>query len=514
MTSTPPLPNGPLAAIDLGSNSFRLEIGYISGDRYLRQSCRKELVGLGQGIDDRGHLTDEAIERGLRCLEGFAAELALAQPMQLRVVATQTFREAANRDVFVLRAQAILGAPVEVIGGHDEARLIYAGVSFLHPTQARRLVVDIGGRSTELIVGEGSTPRVTESLPVGSASVTQRHFPGGLMTAAGFRRAQFEVGQRLEPVLGRFEPRHWDEALGASGTAGMVAAILAAHGITDGTVTPAGLRWVIERCVEAGSVDRLQLAGLKSARRSLLPGGVAVLYAVMMRCGIERLQSAKGALRQGVIVGLHEQLVAAGRIAATEAPAEIAIRSLQRRFKVDRAHSRRVASTALALHRHLRPDGHAHAELRWAAALHEVGRAVSDREHHRHSARLLSTNRLPGVSAHQQQRLGDLVLGQRGGLRKIGAALRDDAFADQLLCLRLALICCEPSDRVPPPLPAWLARDGQIVRIAVPADWADTHPRTLRQMRKEADRWARSGALELVLDEHRSAGGRAARRPS
>ena len=313
MTDFQPLSSSALAAIDLGSNSFRLEVGEVIGNSYRRELCQKSMVSLGAGLDAQGVLSREAIDRGIRCLQGFTVELAKLNPSHVRVVATQTLREAVNRDEFLHRAEAMLGLPVEVISGHEEARLIYAGVSFLHPSTRRRLVIDIGGRSTELIVGEGRKLDALESFRVGSASISQEFFAAGRMTAAAFRAAQLAVSSELAHALEPFSAEAWQEAMGASGTSGSISAVLKAYGITDGSLTPKGLRWMISRCIIAGRVDRLKLRGLKEKRRSVLPGGLAILYTLAMHCGIRSLQSAKGALRQGVIVDLHERRMAARR---------------------------------------------------------------------------------------------------------------------------------------------------------------------------------------------------------
>ncbi|WP_457393593.1 Ppx/GppA phosphatase family protein [Roseateles sp. P5_E1] len=296
-----------LAAIDLGSNSFRLEIARVTQNRYQRQVCIKEMVSLGAGLDSRGVLSRESMVRGLRCLQGFSSELVRHDLAGARVVATQTLREASNRDEFLHRAQTLLGLPIDVISGHEEARLIYAGVAFMHPSPGRRLVVDIGGRSTEMIVGQGGAQRVTQSFPVGSASVAHRFFPGGRMTEDAFRAAQLVIGESVCQALAPFAAVHWDEALGASGTARSLSCVLKATGVTDGAITPKALRWLIKRCVAAGHVDKLDLPGLKPHRRGVLPGGLSILYALVMHCGIRRMLPAKGALRQGVIVDLLGQ---------------------------------------------------------------------------------------------------------------------------------------------------------------------------------------------------------------
>src|SRR5690349_14803434 len=266
---------GQLAAVDLGSNSFRVEIGQVSGGRYRRIDYLKETVRLGAGLDGEGMLVEDAAARGLACLQRFARRLEGFEPSQVRAVATQTLREARNRDLFLARAQQALGRPIEVISGREEARLIYVGVARLQPSSAPRLVIDIGGRSTELILGKGLKPIRAESFQVGSVSLSMRYFGDGRYTERGFREAQVAAGAELEEALEPFAPRHWREALGSSGTVGAVSQVLAANGIDEGRITPQGLRWLIEQCLRAGHMDRLALPGLKDERRPVLGGGLA-----------------------------------------------------------------------------------------------------------------------------------------------------------------------------------------------------------------------------------------------
>ena len=225
MNKPSPLPHdddtrwpGQLAAIDMGSNSFRLEIAQLDQGCYRRVDYLKETVRLGGGLDANGLLTEEATTRGLACLARFAQRLQGFAPQQVRAVATQTLREARNRDAFLVRAQTVLGHPIEVISGREEARLIYAGVARLQPSHAPRLVVDIGGRSTEMILGHGRKALHAESFQVGSVSLSMRFFGDGRLSAEAFRAAQVAAGAELEEALEPFAPGHWREALGASGT--------------------------------------------------------------------------------------------------------------------------------------------------------------------------------------------------------------------------------------------------------------------------------------------------------
>lgn len=483
----------------MGSNSFRLEIGHLREGRYRRQLYLKETVRLGAGLDADGMLTGEAAERGLACLRRFAQSLGTLNPTQVRAVATQTLREARNRNAFLEQARAALGHPIEVISGREEARLIYAGVAHLQPSDKRRLVIDIGGRSTEMILGRGRTPLQAESFQVGSVSLSMRYFPDGRFTAEAFRAAQVAAGAELEEALAQFTPNRWDEALGSSGTAGAVSEVLQACGVTDGRITPDALRWMIQQCIEAGSIDRLDLAGLKNDRRAVIGGGLAILYTLATHFRIDALLPAKGALRQGVIVDLHERLMAQHRSAGHDLRDE-SVRMLQQRFSVDTAQAGRVRDLALRLYRQAAPQAGVQAcrELQWAAELHELGLTVSHHDHHRHSAYLIANVDAAGFSQSQQRRLAELALGQRGGLRKVEEALKDDDFALQVICLRLAVIKCHARGEIN--LKALrLERQGRQLRLQFTPAWAETHPRTLHLLHEEVDGWTRSNSLQLAL---------------
>ncbi len=505
--STPPL----FAAIDIGSNSFRLEIAQMIGGRYKRVHYTKETVRLGAGLDANGQLTPEAVQRGLACLRRFAAQLTHSGVQHVRAVATQTLREAQNRDAFLLQAQAALGHPVEVIAGREEARLIYVGVAHLQPSTGSRLVIDIGGRSTELILARGDKPVAVESFAVGSVSLSMRYFPDGQLTAAAFRNAQIAAGAEFEEGLTIFGRAHWREALGSSGTAGAVSEVLQATGLTDGTITPAALQTLIERCIAAGHVDKIAVAGLKEDRRAVIPGGLALLYTLAAQFGIDALQPAKGALRQGVIVELHERLQAQqqGALGSQRGARTATVHALQKRFAVDMAQAKRVRIVAQALWQgaQLPPmpgaDDHA-AELGWACDLHELGMLVSHHDFHRHSAYVLGHADAPGFSQNQLRRLADMVMGQRGGLRKIDAALgnRDDpAFAWQVLALRLAVIKCHARGEVSHRALA-LRHAAKGAEVGVSAAWQRAQARTNYLLEEEAVLWAKQGpfALRIVVD--------------
>lgn len=316
--------DGPtFAAIDLGSNSFRLETSRLARGRVVRVDYLKETVRLGGGIDIASRLGAAAMQRGWDCLARFGERLRGFAPERVRAVATQTLREALNRDEFLVPAQRLLGFPIEVIAGHEEARLIYGGVAHLLPqSDERRLVVDIGGRSTELALGQGTVPSKVESYPVGSVGLSLRHFVDGRLTRSSIEAATLAAQAVLEDALGVLAKDARDAAYGSAGTVGAIANIVAARGGAPGTarraaapaVTRDALEALVDELVQAGHVDQLELPGLKDDRRAVIGGGVAALRAVFALAGIEAMQYARGALRHGVLYEMLERHAATGAV--------------------------------------------------------------------------------------------------------------------------------------------------------------------------------------------------------
>lgn len=296
---------GLLAAIDIGSNSCLLEIGRVADGRIVPQTCRKETIRLGGALDAQGRLSTEAMERGWACLERFAALIVTLPRSQVRAVGTQTLREATNRDVFLARGSAILGTPIEVIAGEEEARLIYQGVSrLLPPSPCRRLVIDIGGRSTELCLGLGFTAQVTRSVELGSVAWALRYFPDGGLRAEQFAVAQASARAALHAVADEFAPAHWDLAYGASGTAGAISKVLAAQGQPPGLISRQGLDWLQAQLERLGHSSQVHLPGLREELRPVIGGGVSVMRAVFQLLEIEEMRVTQGALRHGLLYGL------------------------------------------------------------------------------------------------------------------------------------------------------------------------------------------------------------------
>ncbi|MBB5204279.1 exopolyphosphatase/guanosine-5'-triphosphate,3'-diphosphate pyrophosphatase [Inhella inkyongensis] len=490
-----------LAAIDLGSNSFRLEVARLRSGDYKTLAYWKEPIRLGAGLDANQDLTEAAMARALECLRRFGAELRGFAPERLRAVSTQTLREARNRDAFLVRAQEALGFPIEVISGREEARLIYAGVARLHESQRPRLVIDIGGRSTEIILGQGHQALKVESFQIGSVGLSVRFFADGRLTAEAFRAAQIAAAAELEEAVQLFARPHcqpaWLEVLGSSGTVGAVSQILEESGQTDGRITQDGLRWCIQACIQAGQVATLKLPGLREERRNVVAGGLAILYTLMVMFDIDAIEPARGALRQGLVFDMAERLRVHPQGLGDD-PRAGAVLDVQRRFGVDTAQALRVRELARHLHQTLAPRAarEQRLELGWTADLHEIGQQVSHHDHHRHSHYLISHLDLAGFSQNQLRRMGLLVLGQRGGLRKLEAELREDSLLWQVLALRLALLCCHGRETpVRPPLK--LKRREREITLTLDPAWVRAHPQTEYLLQQELLQWNKSGLLQL-----------------
>ncbi len=484
-----------LAAVDLGSNSFRLEIGRYEHGHIHRVEYLKEAVRQGNGLDEERNLTLEAMERGWACLARFGERLQGFGTAQVRAVATQTLREARNRDVFLAKGSAILGHPIDVISGPEEARLIYQGVSRLLPQSSeRRLVIDIGGRSTEFILGQRFKPGEMASFRVGSVAWSSRYFPDGQFTPQAFLAAEIAATAVLDEALNSFRKSDWDICYGASGTVGAVGDILAAAGEPEGKITRAGLDWIYERLLRAQSADKVRLDALKDERRPVIGGGLSVLRAVFDLLGIETMHIAQGALRQGAIFDLLDREHPETDLRAST------IQSLQQRFGVDTAQARRVAQTALTLFKQLMPDSDPafQRKLEWAAALHEIGCQISHSDYHVHGAYILDNTDIAGFSVPELHRLGMLVLGQKGRVRKLDTDLEDAVFAQQLLCLRLAVALCH-ARREPDLEGIDLAFQGSQFALQTRSGWSKAYPQSAHLLREEMLAWQKT-SWEVTVD--------------
>ena len=497
-----------LAAVDLGSNSFRLEIGQLDHGQIHRTEYLKETVRQGNGLDADRNLTPEALQRGWDCLARFGERLSGFKSSTVCAVATQTIREARNRDVFITRAQELLGFPIDVISGTEEARLIYQGVAHLLPqSDERRLVIDIGGRSTELILGQHLNAQTTASYRVGSVAWSMRYFPNGELSASAFKAAEVAAKAILDETCALYSRNQWDVAYGSSGTMGAVAEILSASGWPAETVTRDGLEWLLEKLVKAKHADNVNLLGLKEDRRAVIGGGVSILRAVFDLLKIDHLYHAQGALRHGVLYELIENYDDTGDIRSNS------INRLARNFEVDAKQAACVADTASFFFTQLRSKQEVNdnnfnlllRKLRWAAQLHEIGTRISHSEYHKHGAYIVDNADVSGFDLSELHRLSQLILGHRGKLRKLDAALSDTAFVQQLLCLRLAVILCHARTECEATgLKLEQSRSKpQRFKLFIPTNWEQLYPQSAHLLREEMIAWSKTN-WELIVQNSSS----------
>ena len=499
-----------LAAVDLGSNSFRLLIGRLeetaSGTQIYPVDTLKEPVRLASGLDSDKRLNAAAQLRAVQALQRFAERLQAFKPDQVRAVATNTFRVAKNARDFLLTAEEALGFPIEIIAGREEARLIYLGVAHSlpllpvgeEPAESQRLVVDIGGGSTEFIIGSHYEPRLTESLLMGCVSYTLRYFPNGELTREGFKQAELAARKEIESIADSYLEADWHEAVGSSGTAKALAEILELNQLNPvGTtgITRKGLEKLREVLLKAGHINKVKLEGLKADRIPVMPGGFSIMAAVFAELNIEHMEFADGALRLGVLYDLL------GREQSHDMR-ELTVAQFMQRYKVDTIHANAVAQVVGQLTQKL-PDINEHERhlLHWAALLHEVGLSIAHASYHKHSAYMLTHADMPGFSKRDQQRLANLVLAHTGKLAKLarGEVGRNEWLL--VLCLRLAFLFCRRRGHLDLPKLS-LTRDKNKVdgySLQLPADFLQTHPLTDYSLKQEADEWAKLG-IQLAIN--------------
>ncbi|RMG18273.1 MAG: exopolyphosphatase [Planctomycetota bacterium] len=479
-----------VAAVDLGSNSFHMIIARQEGAELRILDRVRERVQLGAGLDKKKRLAAPARERALECLRRMRQRLQEIPPDRIRAVGTNTLRRAKNAREFLGAAHGALGHTVEIISGQEEARLIYLGVA--HTTAddlGRRFVVDIGGGSTECILGEGFDVLRADSLHMGCVSYTQRFFPKGEPKKAALRKAVIAARVELQTLSRPYRNLGWEVAYGASGTVHAVADILRACGWAEGGITRPGLRKLRKALLAAESIAQLSLPGLKAERAAVLPGGWAILQAVFESLDLECLRPASGALREGVLYDLL------GRI-RHEGVRERTIRRFVERYHVDLEQAARVERTALQLLERLRGPwdlGSAYARklLVWAARLHEVGMVVSYNGHHKHGAYLLANSTMPGFSTDDQQQLAALVRMHRRKIPRDEVVLVDIPPLGVRRLLRLGVILrlavLLNRSRSPEPQPAFFI-EAEIGRLHLifPTGWLEAHPLTRADLEAEA----------------------------
>lgn len=407
-----------LAAIDLGSNSFRLQVARVEGDQLYMLDGLREQVRLAAGLTEDKFLTVEVQQQALAALERFAERLRGLPPGAVRAVGTNSLRVAKNAGDFIPQAEHVLGFPIEVIAGREEARLIYVGVAHGLPQSSDdRLVIDIGGGSTECIIGNGLTPLKLESLYMGCVSFSNRYFPDGRVGKHNLKQAELAARNEFQTIVADYRGQ-WQQAIGSSGTAKALAEILELNGFSKSGITREGLEILRARLLEAGDVNKLVLQGLRPDRVPVIAGGFAIMHAAFCELDIARMDIALGALREGVLYDLW------GRFHDDDMR-EVTVAQFMQRYHVDARQAGRVGRLAHTIARQFLGDEADLHLLDWTASLHEIGISVAHSGYHKHTAYILANADMPGFSKKEQAQLSMLALAQRGNLAKLKERRRD-----------------------------------------------------------------------------------------
>jgi exopolyphosphatase/guanosine-5'-triphosphate,3'-diphosphate pyrophosphatase len=485
-----------IAAIDLGSNSFHMIVARVANGHLQIVDRLREMVQLRAGLDSSHWLSEEAQQRALDCLARFGQRLRHIPASRVRIVGTNTLRKARNSQEFLARAETLLEHPVEIISGREEARLIYLGVAHsTAPTEGQRLVVDIGGGSTELIIGEHFESLYLESLGVGCVSLTLEHFPEGKFRESHLKAAELAVSLELEPVTLAYQELGWNRVIGASGTIKAIRDVVVGEGWCREGITLAALRKLRNALLDAGKIgaiaDRWQL---EPGRARVFIGGFTVLHGLCEALGVEELQVSDGALREGVIYDLIGRL-------RHEDVRHRTVAALNERYGLDEAQAERVTATALNLLEQVKTawgleDEEFGYDLEWAARLHEIGLVIAHSNYHKHGAYVLQHADLPGFSRSGQGLLAMLVRGHRRKFpRNVFAVLpKGMATPARRLCVLLRMAVLLHRSRSRRALPTLTLRvDGQNLDLIFPAGWLEERALTRADLEREVSYLKKAG---------------------
>jgi exopolyphosphatase/guanosine-5'-triphosphate,3'-diphosphate pyrophosphatase len=478
-----------IAAVDLGSNSFHLKVARVVDGQLAVIDRMRDAVRLAAGLNDKNQLDEESRDRALEVLERFGQRLRDVPSHNVRAVGTNTLRRARRKKILLAELEAALGHPIEIISGREEARLIYLGVA--HSTAqdvGRKLAVDIGGGSTELIIGDQFEPLIPESLYMGCVSMSREFFPGGSIDARHMRKAILAARQEIENVEESYRRMGWDVAIGSSGTIRNVWQVIQSEGWSRKGITPKGLGKLREALIAIGRADKLKngLSGLQPERAPVFAGGVAILSAVFDSLDVRRMTCADGALREGLLYDLIGRLDHKDVRGAT-------IDDLCRRYRADQEQSRRVADTAAFIHARVAKawdlDDERYAQLlAWAARLHEIGLDIAHSQYHKHGAYILSNADLPGFSNQEQAEIAALVRVHR---RKFAVEEFDDLPRRQrsrlfLLAVLLRFAVALHRGRYDVSLDGLeVTADSDALGLAFPGGWLADHPLTEADLARE-----------------------------
>nr|WP_066565459.1 exopolyphosphatase [Snodgrassella sp. CFCC 13594] len=490
-----------LATVDLGSNSFRLQIcRQLNGQLQVVDSI-KEMVRFAAGLDDQKNLDDASQQRALACLAQFGQRLRGFSPNQVRTVATNTFRVAKNITQFMPKAEAALGFPIEIIAGREEARLIYTGVVHsLPPNGDKMLVIDIGGGSTEFVIGRDLQPAITESLNLGCVTYSLRFFPKGKVDAKSFQAAVNAARAEIQRISKELKNIGWNFAVGTSGSARSIRDVIEMGEEPLDGINAQQMSKIANRIITAGSVKKAKLAGLKPDRMEVFIGGLAVMTAAFAELGIKDMMVTDAALRDGVLYDMIGRQLGDDMRNQTVA-------DFQQRYQVDVAQATRVADLAdqalleLTQHQTINDIALWRQYVRWAADLHEIGISIAHTGYHKHAAYILEQADMPGFSRKEQHILATLILGHRGDMRKLAEYISEPTLWLAMLALRLAALFCRARQSAHLPAGAHLqyhAKQKQCV-LSISAQWLVDNPLTTSALWQESALWHKIG-LQLRIE--------------
>ena len=473
------------AAVDLGSNSFRLHVGKHDGDAIRVLKSVREPIRLAAGLDDKGNLTPAAMQSALACLKNFRAVLAGYKLDGVRVVATSAMRVARNAAAFLPQAELAIGHPIEIISGEEEGRLIYMGVSnALGLPGERRLVIDIGGGSTELILGRGQEIEKVESFSVGTVKQSLSFFVGGRVDAPSFEAAILSARSHFEDAAPPYRPQFWKQCYGSSGTARTIADIIVKNGIGR-EVNAATLDLLKQRFIEFGHVSKIEMAGLRPDRAGTIIGGLAILIGLVRELDIALVQPIEAGLRMGVMWDLHLRSTKRDR-------REQSVQACVQKFHVDERRANRVADDALALYVQTKPTSEEYTRhLYWSALLHEVGLVVSQTGYHKHAAYMIENADLPGFTTREQKIMSRLIIAHKGNLRKVGEILVEPDFTKAVVAFRLAVLFMH--SRIDIDFTLLKLRVKNRIELEIRREWVAEHPTLSYWLEKEQEHWDEVG---------------------
>ncbi len=496
-----PIRDGELiAAVDMGSNSFHMVVARVEHGEPRVIDRLRDSVRMAAGLRADGTLDAVHRARALDCLARFGQRIAGLPMQRVRAVATNTVRRLASPQSFLSAAEAALGHPVEIVSGREEGRLIFLGAAHdLPASRENRLVIDIGGGSTEFIVGRGLAPLHTESVQAGCIASTLRFFPAGKINRKRWQRARGELGVLLQQFAEDYREAGWLDAYGSSGTAKAIGAVVQAMKFSDDGITASALASLRDVLISQGHVSALKLPGLAEERAPILAGGVVILEAAFDALGIERLRVCASSMREGLLWDLL------GRAGGSD-PRTASIDALASRYGVDRAQARRVESTAMALFDQVAPtwklDAEAREWLSWAARVHEIGLAIAHSQHHHHGAYILRHADLAGFSRQEQQLLATIVEAHRRTPDKVSFSALPQRYRQLAryitALLRLAVLFRRA--RRAEPLPGMrIGATSRRLRVSLPAAWLEQHPLTEADLAQEQSPMIQLGlGLELT----------------